>query len=848
MSVGEEFGDSDASRRALRDIVAFSVLPALWGQFEPRQLAESLAQVLQNTLHLPLVYVRLQVLPTGGLEEIARTHQLCSSAEAAELGRFLSSVLEQDSTGAPLSFRNPVGSGTVRCVRVPIAWRGGQWALVAAGLEPAFPTLEERLILAAAANHAAVALERAKIFRSLRESELRADSANREKDEFLANVSHEIRTPMNAIIGLTDLVLDSPLNPHQREWLGAVKSAGHHLLVIIESLLDFSKMDANKIELTIAEFSLRTQVTAMFGELAARANKETVDLAIDIDDDVPDRLLGDVGRFRQVLINLLNNAIKFTPRGEVLLSVGLGAADPTSEELELRFVVRDTGIGIPLHQHQLIFEAFAQADSSTTRRHGGTGLGLTIAAKLAALMQGDISVSSEPGRGSTFTLRARFGSHPDGDSRLASIPQWPGVRVLVVIHKGHRSEILKRWLEGWQLDADFVHDGASATAALMRDTSLRQYRFALIDGSAPGVQEDAEGTPQLAVGDLSAVRLLHLLARERRDDSVPDVTEVRLQKPLIKEDLCRAFQRFLDSPGPTPRADIVAHGEARSTEAHSLRVLVCEDNDLNAMLVEELLRRQGHYAHVVSDGDAVLAVLEAPDYDLLLLDLHMPGLDGFDVIREIRARERIRGGHLPVIALTARSRDSDRERCLAAGMDGFLTKPINNADFSAALSHLSPRGVSRRQPVAMAVPPAAAGLRPSGPEHPPEVPLLDSEVLLAACDGNEAFLKRLCELLTQQLPIELERATLALREGEAAGLSHIAHQLSGMLATFSTVAGAVASELEEAAARQDLEAARKHLNHLRPMTDEIVRQVGTVSLEALIRTDVQLRDRSPEGH
>ena len=265
MSVGEEFGDSDASRRALRDIVAFSVLPALWGQFEPRQLAESLAQVLQNTLHLPLVYVRLQVLPTGGLEEIARTHQLCSSAEAAELGRFLSSVLEQDSTGAPLSFRNPVGSGTVRCVRVPIAWRGGQWTLVAAGLEPTFPTLEERLVLATAANHAAVALERARIFRSLRDSELRADSANREKDEFLANVSHEIRTPMNAIIGLTDLVLDSPLNPHQREWLGAVKSAGHHLLVIIESLLDFSKMDANKIELTIAEFSLRTQVTAMFG-------------------------------------------------------------------------------------------------------------------------------------------------------------------------------------------------------------------------------------------------------------------------------------------------------------------------------------------------------------------------------------------------------------------------------------------------------------------------------------------------------------------------------------------------------------------------------------------------------
>jgi two-component system sensor histidine kinase/response regulator len=693
LSVGDPFDDSDALRRALRDIVAFSVLPALWCQFEPRELAESLAQVLQNTLHLPLVYVRLQMLPTGGVEEIARTQQLCSSIEAAELGRLLADVLEQDSTDPPLSLQNPAGSGTMRCVRVPIAWRGGQWTLVAAGSEQNFPTVEERLILATAANHAAVALERARIFRSLRESELRADSANREKDEFLANVSHEIRTPMNAIIGLTDLVLDSPLSLQQREWLGAVKSAGDHLLGIIESLLDFSKMDANKIELEIAEFSLRTQVTAMFRELAPRANKKTIELAIDIDDDVPDRLLGDVGRFRQVLINLLDNAIKFTARGEVLLLVSVGAADPTSEELELRFVVRDTGIGIPLHQHRLIFEAFAQADSSTTRRHGGTGLGLTIAAKLAALMHGDISVSSEAGRGSTFTLRARFRSHTDESSLPGSVPQWPGVRVLVVIHEGHRRDILKRWLEGWQLSADFVHDGLSATTALMRSASSGPYRFALIDGSAPGFQESTGGTPQPAVGDLSAVRLLHLPTHGRGDDTGPEGAEVRIQKPLIKEDLCRAFQRFSDSPGRTPRTDIVARNELRSANALSLRVLVCEDNDLNAMLVEELLRRRGHHAHVVMNGTAVLAGLEAQDYDVLLLDLHMPGLDGFDVIREIRARERIRGGHLPVIALTARSRDQDRERCLAAGMDGFLTKPINNADFSAAISRIFPQAV-----------------------------------------------------------------------------------------------------------------------------------------------------------
>ncbi len=687
---GAPTGDSEVLRRALRDMVALSVLPALWDQFAPRQLAESLVQVLQKTLQLPLVYVRLAVSPTGEVEEVATTRRLCSRSEAADVGHALASVLAAGATDTPISVPNPLGAGTVRCVCVPIAWRGGRWMMVAGGSEPTFPTLEERILLGAAANHAAVALERATTFRSLRESGQRAELANRDKDEFLAHVSHEIRTPMSAILGLTDLVLDSPLSKQQREWLGAVKSAGVHLLEIINSLLEFSKVNADKIELEVGGFSLREQITMIARAMADRAHKKALELVIDVDDSLPDRLIGDAGRLRQILINLLENAIKFTSAGEVVLRVSSAGDEQAGDDLLLRFVVTDTGIGIPEHQHQLIFEAFAQGDSSTTRRYGGTGLGLTIAAKLAALMHGQISVSSEPGTGSVFTLTARFRPHPSVGIPLDS--QWPGVRVLVVACAGGTGGVLlERWLADWQLQVDVVHDGFSATQTLMRSAPARSYRLALVDGEAPGARGVPNGSRATqASAAPSSVRLLLLDPRDRPDSEAP---EVRLRKPLIKEDLRLAIERLLEPPSPESRAELVAPREVHSSNAFALRVLVCEDDQVNAILIEELVRRRGHHAHVVENGNDVLSRLDAEDYDLLFLDLHMPGLDGFQVIREIRAREQIRSGHLPVIALTALSRERDRERCLAAGMDGFLTKPINSVEFSASIARFFPEAV-----------------------------------------------------------------------------------------------------------------------------------------------------------
>ena len=529
--------------------------------------------------------------------------------------------------------------------------------------------------------------ERKRLDAELRQAKDAAEAANRAKDEFLANVSHEIRTPFGAILGMTELVLETPLNEDQRECLEIAKSAADSLLGIINDLLDFEKIEAGKLELDLSDFSLREVLLDTLQTLVVRAQAKGIELVCDIHSDAPDALVGDAGRLRQVLINLIGNAIKFTIHGQVAVRVKVDDGPAPQGVALLCFMVSDTGIGIPPEGRERIFRAFEQAESATTRRYGGTGLGLTIAARLVSLMSGTIHVESEPGRGSTFFFTARFGQQPHPRERVAARP------------------------------SDVTHEAAMPT---------------------------------------------------------------RLAAPL--------------------------------------RILAAEDSQLNSRHLERLLTRRGHTVRVATDGREALDLAIEGAFDLLLLDLYMPELDGFQVVRAIRLREHTTGGRLPVIALTARARKEDRESCLAAGMDDYLSKPVRAVELFAAIDRVvSPDRVSL---------PGKAKLGDGAS-------LIDPAALLAACDGDGEGLRAMCRDFQAYAPAWLAEASDALQARDAHSLREAAHKLCGLLSAFSTAAGGVAADLEDQAARGQLDEERPLVVRLESMVQELIREVDNISYEGL---------------
>ena len=450
--------------------------------------------------------------------------------------------------------------------------------------------------------------------------------------------------------------------------------------------IDFSKMQAGKVDLAIADFSLRDELGEILRALALRASRKGLDLICDVGDEIPDELVGDAGRLRQILVNLIENAIKFTAEGEVVVKVALGPGGG------LLFSVRDTGIGVSAQKHALIFEAFAQEDTSTTRTYGGTGLGLTIAARLAGLMGGTISLESELGQGSTFTLRAPFARKPGSASALPEALR-PGTRVLVIHDSATGRALISDWIRGWGAAATCTDDPDFSLKTLSSGVALgKPYAAVLVDERTTCQDGSPLSAAIRAREELCGARIILLSSGERPSSggAVEEPHDARLRKPIFRHQLHDVMVALLTVRQHGAALPTVPPGATHSSTTSSRgRILVAEDNEFNAILLNAILSKHGFDVHVARDGEDALAHAESEQFDVLLLDLHMPRLDGFKVIASIRARERRSGGHLWVIAVTARSRTEDRDRCLAAGMDDFVTKPIGQDLLLAALDRRS---------------------------------------------------------------------------------------------------------------------------------------------------------------
>jgi PAS domain S-box-containing protein len=636
----------------------------------------------------------------------------------------------------------------------------------------------------------------AALVKELEIAKKKAEEATRAKSEFLANMSHEIRTPMNAIVGMTEFALETKLTAEQREYLTTVKTSAASLLDLINDILDFSKVEARKEELDHMEFKLRDTVADTMKVLAVRAQEKSLELASHFPSDIPDDLIGDPSRLGRIIVNLVGNAIKFTERGEVVLHATVEKRE--GAEVLLHFSVTDTGIGIPIEKQKRIFEAFAQADTSTTRKYGGTGLGLAICSQLAELMGGRVWVESQVGLGSTFHFTARFGLQ-NASAKISPEPspvKLQDLPVLVVDDNATNRRILEEMITNWRMKPVAAANGAAALKAMKRArTEGNPFQVVLLDGHMPEMDGFEVAARVKKDPHLRQATVILLTSAGRREDVTRAKTlgaAAALTKPVKQSELWDAIVTALHVPGRAKARPSVERERARGAK-RPLHILVAEDNPVNQQLALHLLERRGHSAIVAENGREAIAAIEKSRFDLVLMDVQMPEMGGLEATRAIREKEKSTGTHLPIVAMTAHAMQGDRERCLEAGMDGYLAKPLDPKIFLQTVEGTASPGEG------------AEAMSASNSEHP-----VDESALLARFSGDRKLVLTLVNAFRGDCPGMMARIRSAVRARDTAALADAAHALKGSVGNFgASEAFETAREVEKSAREGKLDGARE---------------------------------------